>query len=184
MAHAYPDPPLTDGAVRLREWRDDDDLPLVEQASRDSYVARIEHIAVPFTVDDGRRWIEQQQELALTGRGWAFVVEELGTGEAVGGVGITHRHPPGAAEPGVWILGQRRNEGLAERAVGLLCGWALTADTGVERVQAAVEPWNVAARRVLEKIGFQREGRLRAYTSYEPERRDVYLYSLLARDLS
>ena len=183
MSLAYPEPPLSDGVVLLRPW-DDNDLAVVEEASRDEYVAQIEHIPVPFTRDAGRRWMGVQHALLADGRGWGFAVVELEPNEPVGGAGIAYRHPPGAAEPGVWILERRRNEGLAARATRLLCHWALTADVGIARVQATVEPWNVASQRVLEKLGFQREGLLRAYTSYRGERGDVYLYSLLALDLS
>jgi RimJ/RimL family protein N-acetyltransferase len=183
MPLAYPSPPLADGVVSLRPW-DERDLALVEQAARDEYVALIEHVPVPFSPEAAREWIGAQHAHLTDGRGWAFVVVEVETGEPVGGVGIMFRHPPGAAEPGVWILAHRRNEGLAARATRLLCHWALSANTGIARVQATVEPWNAASQRVLEKLGFQREGLLRAYTSYEDERRDVCLYSLLARDLS
>lgn len=182
MALAYPEPPLTDGVVLLRPW-DDIDLALVEQASRDKYVALIEHLPVPFTAEAGHGWIAAQHAHLADGRGWTFAVVEVEIGEPVGGVGITFRHPPGVAEPGVWLLEPRRRRGLAERSTRLLCRWALTTDTGIARVQATVEPWNAASQRVLEKLGFQREGLLRAYTSYPGERRDVLLYSLLARDL-
>ena len=174
---------MSDGVVLLRPW-DDGDVAIVERASRDEYVAQIEHVPVPFTHETGRNWIAVQHSRLADRRGWSFAIVELESREAVGGVGISYRHPPGAAEPGVWILEHRRNEGLAARATRLLCVWALTADVGIARVQATVEPWNVASQRVLEKLGFQREGLLRAYTSYGGERGDVYLYSLLAGDLS
>ena len=183
MSLAYPESSLSDGVVLLRPW-EDTDLAVVEEASRDEYVAQIEHVPVPFTRDAGLHWIAVQHARLADGRGWSFAVVELEPNEPVGGAGITFRHPPGAAEPGVWILEHRRNEGLAARATRLLCHWALTADVGIARVQATVELWNVASQRVLEKLGFQREGLLRAYTSYQGERGDVYLYSLLALDLS
>jgi ribosomal-protein-alanine N-acetyltransferase len=182
-ALAYPDPPLTDGAVSLRAW-EEGDLPLLERGSRDAYVARIERLPSPFDQASARAWIARQQAYATEGCGWTFAIVELETREPVGGAGITFRHPPGAAEPGVWIVERRRNQGLAGRATGLLCRWALTADTGIARVQAVVEPWNAAAQRVLEKVGFQHEGLLRAYTSYDDGRGDVYLYSLLRSDLA
>lgn len=183
MALEYPQPPLSDDIVLLRPW-EGSDLGLLAQASLDEYVALIEHIPVPFTAEAGQDWIATQHIYATGGRGWAFAIAEVETGQPVGGAGISFRHPPGAAEPGVWILESRRNEGLAERATRLLCHWALTADTGVARVQATVELWNAPSRRVLEKVGFEREGHLRAYTSYRGERHDVYLYSLLPGDLS
>lgn len=183
MTLAYPRPPLRNCVVLLRPW-DDADLAVLERGSHDEYVAKIEHLPVPFTREGGLDWIGAQHARVADGRGWSFAIVELETGEPVGGAGISYRHPPGAAEPGVWILEHRRNEGLAGRATRVLCSWALGADVGIARVQATVEPWNVASQRVLEKVGFKREGLLRAYTSYGPERGDVYLYSLLAGDLS
>ena len=73
---------------------------------------------------------------------------------------------------------------MAERAAKLLGHWALTADTGIARIQAAVEPWNNPPQRVLEKLGFVREGLLRSYTSWHGERQDVLLYSLFPSDLN
>jgi RimJ/RimL family protein N-acetyltransferase len=178
-----PEPPLSDEQLLLRPW-DEGDLPLLEQASTDEYVAMIEHLPVPFSAEQGRAWVATQHERLDDGRGWAFAIVERGSGEAVGGIGISFRHPPGAAEPGVWVLGEQRNRGLAERATRLLCSWALTTDTGIERIQATVEPWNLASQRVLEKVGFLREGLLRSYAPCRGGRQDVYLYSLLRSDLT
>lgn len=183
MTLVHPEPPLSDGVVLLRPW-DEADLPTLEQSSRDAYVAQIEHLPVPFARDVGLAWIAAQHARLEDGRGWSFAVVELETSTPIGGAGISFRHPPGAAEPGVWILEHRRNRGLAACATRLLCTWALIADVGIARVQATVEPWNVASQRVLEKVGFQREGLLRAYTSYGGERGDVFLYSLLVDDLA
>ena len=182
MALRYPTPPLEDDVVRLRPWQELD-LALLERAGRDEYVATIEHLPIPFDESAGRAWIAEQHGYLESGRGWTFAVVEAATGEAVGGVGIVFRHPPGAAEPGAWILEEKRGQGLAEHATRLLCNWALTTDTGIARVQATVEPWNVASQRVLEKLGFRREGLLRSYSSWRGERQDVYLYSLLPADL-
>ena len=48
---------------------------------------------------------------------------------------------------------------------------------------STVEPWNASSIRVLEKLGFAREGLLRSHASRHGERRDVLLYSLLQGDL-
>ncbi len=178
----YPDPPLTDGDLLLRPW-DETDLPLLERAASDDYVATIEHLPVPFSDDEGRAWIADQRKLLDDGRGWTFAIVERKTGETVGGIGIVFRHPPGAAEPGAWVIADRRNSGVAERATRLLCSWALTSATGIERIQATVEPWNVASQRVLEKVGFSREWLLRSYASWRGSRQDVFLYSLIRSDL-
>lgn len=95
---------------------------------------------------------------------------------------IVFRHPPGTAEPGAWVIAAERNRGIAERATRLLCSWALQTPTGIERIQATVEPWNDASQRLLEKVGFVREGLLRSYASWRGNRQDVFVYSLLLTD--
>jgi len=97
---------------------------------------------------------------------------------------MTFRHAPGVAELGFWVIERKRNRGVAERASLLLGRWALSADTGIARLEATVEPWNTASVRVLEKVGFAREGVLRSYASWRGARNDVLLYSLIPTDLS
>jgi RimJ/RimL family protein N-acetyltransferase len=146
-------------------------------------VALIEHLPKPFTESGARDWIAQKHRRLDAGKGWEFAVIDVATSDAVGGVGITFRHPPGAAEPGARIVAEKRNRGFAQRATRLLCSWALTTDTGIARVQATVEPWNVASQRVLQNVGFVCEGTLRGYASYGEGRQDVLMYSLLLDDL-
>jgi RimJ/RimL family protein N-acetyltransferase len=50
-----------------------------------------------------------------------------------------------------WVVECERGRGIAGRAVRLVCGWALSADTGIERIQATVHLWNGASQRVLER---------------------------------
>lgn len=52
----------------------------------------------------------------------------------------------------------------------------------VVRFQAFVEVDNKPSQRVLEKIGFLREGLLRKYTFNKGEVRDMVIFSLLAND--
>jgi ribosomal-protein-alanine N-acetyltransferase len=178
----YPDPLLADDRLLLRPWAETE-LPLLERASTDEYVAKIEHLPVPFSAAAGRDWIAAQHGLLEGGRGWSFAVVERESGAAIGGVGIVFRHAPGVAESGYWVIAERRNRGVAERATRLLCAWALTSAAGIERVEATVEPWNGASQRVLEKVGFVREGLLRSYASWQGSRQDVLIYSLLPADL-
>jgi len=157
-----------DAAPELRPWATSD-LPLLERASADAYVALIEHLPVPFDSEHGHEWLATRRDTD-----WA-VVED---GEAVGGAGYALRHVPGLAEVGYWIVAERRGAGLATAAVELLVERAFAA--GVERLQATVEPWNIASQRVLEKAGFEREGLLRGYARHgDGPRHDVYLFGRL-----
>ena len=160
---------MADAAPTLRAW-EESDLPLLARASADEYVALIERLPVPFDAGRGREWIATRRETD-----WA-VVED---GEAVGGAGYALRHVPGLAEAGYWIVAERRGSGLATVALELVVERAFAA--GIERLQATVEPWNLASQRVLEKAGFDREGLLRGYARHgDGPRHDVYLYARLA----
>lgn len=156
----------------------------MKRASADEYVAEIERLPTPFTEAEGRKWITRKLGVRDAGQGWEFAVVDVATGEVVGGGGIKFRHPPDAAEPGGWVIEGKRNTGIAERAGRLLCRWALTHDTGIARLQATVEPWNLPSQRLLEKLGFVREGLLRSYSAWRGSRQDVFLYSLLPDDLN
>ena len=156
--------------IALRPW-DARDLPLLERtAAEDAYVAMLTHLPVPFTREQGLAWIDRRSETDL-----ALVAD----GDTAGGAVYTFRHVPGLAEVGYWIAAERRGAGLATAALRLVVARAVEA--GAERLQAVVEPWNVASQRVLEKGGFEREGLLRGYARYGDEpRRDVYVYGLVA----
>jgi RimJ/RimL family protein N-acetyltransferase len=90
----------------------------MERAADDEYVATIEHLPVPFSEEAGRAWIAAQHDLLVTGRGWSFAITERATDEPVGGIGIVFRHPPGAAEPGVWVIAEKRNPALPNARQG------------------------------------------------------------------
>jgi ribosomal-protein-alanine N-acetyltransferase len=152
--------------ITLRRWREND-AALIVEAGADEYTALIEGL-------NREGWLQSQIE-----DGWAHVIER--DGEAIGGVAATRRHVPGVAEVGYWVLERARGHNAATEATRLLTAWLFEA-TNIERVQATVEPSNVASQRVLEKAGFQREGLLRGYASWGGERRDVFLYGKLEGD--
>ena len=157
---------LGDGTLELRPWRADD-VDTAAEAARDSYIREIEHI------DDPAAWLEQAREKAEL----AIVVE----GEAVGGIDVATRYPR-LGSLGYFVVERARGRGVASRAATLLVRWALT-DGEYVRVQATVEPWNVASIRVLERAGLRREGLLRSYVIYGDRVGDAYMYAAVRGDL-
>jgi ribosomal-protein-serine acetyltransferase len=55
-------------------------------------------------------------------------------------------------------------------------------NTLLERVEARCAIENLGSQRVLEKCGFEREGRLRGYFKLRGRRVDNFLYGLLRED--
>jgi RimJ/RimL family protein N-acetyltransferase len=55
----------------------------------------------------------------------------------------------------------------------------LFGQTAIERLEARCSVDNLASQRVLEKVGFVREGLLRGYFELQGRRVDNFLYALL-----
>ncbi|KAM7488594.1 hypothetical protein LguiB_026078 [Lonicera macranthoides] len=53
----------------------------------------------------------------------------------------------------------------------------------LERIEALVDVDNLGSQRVLEKVGFQREGVLRKYLVVKGKVRDMMMFSLLSSDI-
>ncbi|MFE7589960.1 GNAT family N-acetyltransferase [Kitasatospora sp. NPDC057512] len=82
---------------------------------------------------------------------------------------------------GVQLVPEARGRGVGTRAQRLLVDY-LFAHSPVMRLEADTEAGNLAEQRVLEKLGFTREGVQRAVTFRGGEWRDVVRYSLLRTD--
>src|SRR5262249_58985791 len=82
---------------------------------------------------------------------------------------------------GYWTAAPYRRRGYTTAALDAVSRWGLTLD-GIGRLELYVEPWNEGSWRAAERAGYQREGLLRRWQHVGPERRDMYMYSLLPPD--
>ena len=105
-----------------------------------------------------------------------LAVERKGTADVVGYFGlIAHGNgSPDEPELAYELLRATHNRGYATEAGEAIVAWA--AGTGYRRLWAGVWDWNIASRRVLEKLGFGEVGRV------EPESADGYTL-LTVKDL-
>jgi [ribosomal protein S5]-alanine N-acetyltransferase len=167
--------------VLLRRWTLDD-LPCVEDASRDPDIRTGTTVPTTYTLAEGVARIRRQWERAEGREGLSLAIADATSMEALGLAALLLRPQPGSAGLGYWVIERARRRGLASGAVRLLASWALTA-AGLQRVEAVVELGNVPSQRVLETNGFHREGHLRSYLSFANRRADAVMYSLLPSDL-
>lgn len=87
----------------------------------------------------------------------------------------------GLAEIGYSLTTAYQNQGIMPRALALLLA-ELFGKTTLERIEARCACENEGSYRVLERLGFQREGRMRSYFRIGNRRYDNYLYALLRED--
>lgn len=87
----------------------------------------------------------------------------------------------GLAEVGYALSTAWQGRGLMITALQDLLA-DLFARTELERIEARCAVDNEGSRKVLERVGFIREGRLRSYFRLHGERVDNYLYAILKKD--
>ena len=112
-----------------------------------------------------------------------FVVERVETPGPIGFVGHYEPHPVLEFVDVWYVLGDRtqRGKGFGKEAVRLLVDH-LFRSTPVERVGATCDVQNAPSYRLVEGLGFRREGTLRSALFHHGTWHDVYVYGLLREE--
>jgi len=102
-------------------------------------------------------------------------------GAVLGGAALHHFDPlRDTVEVGYWLLHDARGRGVATRAVGAMVDHAFA--NGICRVEAHVRIGNDASERVLDRLGFEREGVKRRLLRHGGRRVDATLFAVVAAD--
>lgn len=173
---------LSDGAVALRPWREDDAAALAE-AWCDPSIYRWTLVPEGLSEEEVRRWIAHTAERAARSKSVQLAVVDSDAGQLLGGIGLTDFDWENAvAEIFYWTEAGARRRGVASHAVTLLSRWAFT-DLGVARLELFTHIDNAGSQRVAERCGYKREGVLRSCRVVKGERTDLVIFSLLSIDV-
>jgi RimJ/RimL family protein N-acetyltransferase len=124
----------------------------------------------------------QRMEDLYRGQGERFQWIVLSEGEPAGWVTLAILSWEHAlAEIGYALSSRHQGRGVMGEALGLILPELFVA-AGIERLEARCSVENVASQRLLERLGFLREGLLRSYFELHGRRVDNYLYALLRED--
>ena len=128
------------------------------------------------------RFITTCREIAEAGTGTRLAAERIVDGSFIGWCGLTRWNPDyRSASLGYCFDDATWGHGYATESARTVLGWAFDA-WGVNRVQAEVDTRNAPSARVLEKLGFVREGMLREDCVVNGEVSDSWVYGLLRRE--
>ena len=94
---------------------------------------------------------------------------------------VIHSWEHGLGECGYSLSTPFQRKGIMPRALRQFVG-ELFERTRLHRLEARTAVDNVASQRVLERLGFRREGTLRAYFQLDGTWVDNHLYAMLAED--
>lgn len=173
----YPDPPLSDGRIGMRRWQEDD-VDCIRLASMDPEIPKGTTVPLPFTTAEGLAFIHRQWSRVRNGEGVTQAIVEAKSDRAIGLMWVALRPQPHVGGLGYWIIPPSRGQGVATAAVRLIAPWALAA-LNLRRLEAWVEPQNMASQHVLRNAGFQQEGRLRNFFNKANETSDALVFSAI-----
>jgi len=176
-----PTPTLQTARLRLRPVEDADAEPLYAMHS-DPHVLRYWDAPPWRERSRAARFIEACQRMTEEGTGARPAVVRLSDGAFLGWCSLSRWNPDHrSAALGYCFDDAAWGHGYATEAADALLTWAFeTLD--LNRVQAETDTRNAASARVLEKLGFQREGTLREDCVVDGEVSDSWVYGLLRRD--
>ena len=115
-----------------------------------------------FTFEGQRTVLERAVAMREADQGYRFAI--VSGSRIVGAVGLNEvvRGSFQNAYVGYWVAGDATGRGYATAGVRLVVDFAFE-EARLHRVQAAVMPRNAASMRVIEKLGFRREGEALRY---------------------
>ena len=158
----------------LRPWLRTDVPSLVHHANDVDVWRNLTHaFPHPYTEADAIAWVEMAAE---PGRSVHLAIEL--DGKAIGGLGAIAGEgiACATAQFGYWLGQEHWGKGLATAAAGALLNH-LEEHKLFARVEASVFAWNPASMRVLEKLGFVREGVLRRSVTKDGQLIDSVMYA-------
>jgi RimJ/RimL family protein N-acetyltransferase len=174
-------PTLHTARLRLRPF-DDADAGDLFRLHSNAYVLRYWD-APPWTAPErAGRFIAACGQMAQEGTGARLAVDRAGDGKFIGWCSLSRWNPDyRSASLGYCFSDAAWGHGYATEAARALLQWAF--DTlDLNRVQAEADTRNAASARVLEKLGFVREGMLREDCIVSGDVSDSWVYGLLRRE--
>lgn len=174
-------PRLTTARLLLRPLQSADAEALAGYRS-DPDVARYQSWLTPYTVQDALSLIDDLGSADPSAPGWfQYGIVLLENDALIGDLGVNLADNRRQAEIGFTLAAEQQGKGYGTEAVGRMLDH-LFDDRGLHKVSAECDARNPASAALLERVGFQQEGRLREHTYVKGEWTTDLLFGLLAGD--
>ena len=173
----HPPDDLATERLRLRRLQLTDAPAIFASYATDPEVARYSSWRPHASLRDAEEFVVGALGRWLDGEEFTWVLLDRWSDQLVGA--MSARDTAHGLEFGYVLARERWGKGLMTEAVGALRDWA-SSEPDVHRLWAYCDVDNVASARVLEKNGFEREGRLRRWARHpniSETPRDVFAYS-------
>lgn len=167
------------GVCKLRHWNWQDRDALVQHANNFKIWLNLrDRFPHPYTVKSAYQWLKLATD-ELKQYNFAIEVD----GAAIGSIGVIPQEDISrmSAEIGYWLGEEYWGRGIATAALKAMTEYAFV-QFNLCRVYAIVLVDNIGSIRVLEKAGYQLEGRMRRSAIKNGKILDEYLYANVKED--
>jgi ribosomal-protein-alanine N-acetyltransferase len=156
------------------------DLPDLMAVNGDAEVTRFLPYEAWQTPDDAQAWLGRMATLCDGGQAHQLVI--VRDGRAVGTVLLFRHEEPSARIELGYALGRAQwGQGIAREALAAVID-TVFGPFGLRRIEAQVQPDNLASSALLARLGFRREGVLRQRWVAKGRAYDVSVWGLLAAE--
>ncbi len=164
------------GEWQVRTFRPDDAPALAKHANNRKIWRNLSHrFPHPYSIEDAEAWIryasDQQPQTAFA------IASDV---EVIGAIGLELQSGvrSRSAAVGYWLSEPFWKRGITTNALRAITEYAFS-NFDIARLYANVYEWNPASARVLEKAGFQLEGRLRRSVTKDGQTIDQWMYAMV-----
>jgi RimJ/RimL family protein N-acetyltransferase len=169
---------LREGDIALRAWSQEDVPALVLELNEPEVRRWLPAIPVPYTEADALAFVRGEVYPDMS---HAYAVTERGS--LVGSIAMGLNEHGYRGRIGYWVSSRARRRGICTRALRLLARAAFD-ELDLQRLELITDPDNIGSQRCAERVGFRREGVLRAHLRHPDGRiRDSVLFGLLPGEL-
>ncbi|MBS3090149.1 GNAT family N-acetyltransferase [Candidatus Pacearchaeota archaeon] len=151
-------PKLVGKRIILRKAIAKDIKDIVENA-KDLAVAKYMYLPHPYKTKNAKKWVANQNKKDS----YDFTITIKKTGKIIGGVGLfIDKKEKGRAEIGYWLGKKYWRQGYGKEAATLLIDFGFQ-KLKLHKITADVFIINRASQKLLEGLGFKKEGKLREH---------------------
>ncbi len=176
-------PIIETGRLILREVKTEDAYDMLKYLSNKDVVKPMG--LAPFqTVKDVWDEINWYKTIYEEGTGIRWGITLKNSGKVIGSCGFLNmlsKHY--RAEVGYELSKDYWGKGIASEALEAVVKYGYR-HFQLERIEALIEPTNLPSQKLVEKLGFRREGLLRHYEFTCGKFDDLYMYSIIKEDLN
>jgi RimJ/RimL family protein N-acetyltransferase len=165
----------------VRDWREGDAASVAPHANdRRVWINMRDSFPHPYTISDAETFIA-----LASGMNPRTLFAIAQNDQAIGGIGYTlHQDVERvSAEVGYWLGAAFWGRGIMTAALGAVTAYAFREHSHLRRLYAVPYEWNPASMRVLEKVGYRCEGRMRQSAIKDGQVVDQLLYAILRDEI-